>query len=88
LKRERDRDYVPWSIFFRGLFSSEPRCTRCAHKRITPSRQEPDFLSRMCLLTPYRCHGCNKRFVIRLTAEDHRRRKSRHEADSDTIASA
>ena|GEM_PF-4521115 len=42
-------------------------CSQCTSEKIKHSRmQAGDFLPRLLLLTPMRCHTCNHRFYVPL----------------------
>jgi hypothetical protein len=65
MRRDRDRDYVPWRIYFRGLFAGERRCTRCGDERVARSHTPFRLLGTVLGLVAMRCRGCTMKFSLR-----------------------
>jgi hypothetical protein len=65
MRRDRDRDYVPWRIYLRGLLASQRRCTRCGDGRIARSHTPFRLLGRLLGLVAMRCRGCTMKFALR-----------------------
>ena len=64
-RRDRDRDYVPWGVYFRGLTATERVCTRCGSDRMSRSHTPFGWLGRTLRLVAMRCWACAMKFALR-----------------------
>lgn len=65
MRRDRDREYVPWRFFVRGIWARERRCTRCGDVRVQRSHTPFGLLGRVLGLVAMRCRGCTMKFALR-----------------------